>query len=437
MIHKRFFCLLVVLCVLGAAKSITDGSGSVIGVRNGTLYLYDREYKFVGWNSYSIGTMWGINAGCGGEFSDQQLDVMFSLLPPDSLVCFWVWQGTIVTNINTKEPDWYPVDRVFNISAKYGQRLVVVMTSADGSCDDGHYRDITWYQGGYKDVFNNATNSNGLVLTPLSYWDYVQLLVNRYKDHPALGIWEPISEGQAVTCPPENITNCDSVATCPNETAAAEAMRSFFDEIGGMIHSLDPYHLISNGLIGGGQCGTAFMDYEYVSASPGIDILSYHDYYPANEAIGGDQWNGLQERFSQSRNLKKPIFAGESGIVAGGPGCDTFKQRAIDYKARLNQQIGNGTSGILFWNYMSTNTSKGDCSYDTWLGDDVINLIINYPAENNWSDYSPTTSSTNPSVVHNSQTNYGSTSSSLSLFPSIIILISSFTFNILISNILF
>ena len=33
-------------------------------------------------------------------------------------------------------------------------------------------------------------------------------------------------------------------------------------------------------------------DYQYVSASPGIDVLSYHDYYgPA--ALGGDQWNGL------------------------------------------------------------------------------------------------------------------------------------------------
>ena len=42
-------------------------------------------------------------------------------------------------------------------------------------------------------------DANGL--NPLSYWSYVQDVVNRYKNSPALGMWEPISEPEASACP--------------------------------------------------------------------------------------------------------------------------------------------------------------------------------------------------------------------------------------------
>ena len=94
---------------------------------------------------------------------------------------------------------------------------------------------------------------------------------------------------------------------------AASALRYFFDTVGAEIHALDPKHLVESGLLGGGQCGTQGSDYQYVSASPGIDVLSYHDYYgPA--ALGGDQWNGLAVRFAQMAALGKPIIAGEVGL---------------------------------------------------------------------------------------------------------------------------
>jgi mannan endo-1,4-beta-mannosidase len=236
--------------------------------------------------------------------------------------------------------------------------------------------------------------------------DYIQQLVNRYKDHPALGMWEPVNEPEASTCPPENITTCSGIQTCPNETVAAQALLSFFDDVGPLIHELDPNHLVESGFIGGGQCGTSGSDYAYVGASSGIDVLTYHDYYPANEPMGGDQWNGLAVRFQQAKQLGKPIIGGECGIYAGGPGCDTFQQRAIDYKARLDEQFGNGTSALLIWDYMNVNTSSsGQCSYNTWYGDAVVDLIINYPSQNNWPVYGPANSSAQPSTKHSSDSN--------------------------------
>ena len=104
------------------------------------------------------------------------------------------------------------------------------------------------------------------------------------------------------------------VTPAADEAVAAAALRHFFDVVGAEIHALDPNHLVENGMLGGGQCGTESNDYEYVSASPGIDVLSYHDYYTTGPPIGGDQWNGISVRLAQAGTLGKPIIAGESGL---------------------------------------------------------------------------------------------------------------------------
>jgi hypothetical protein len=212
-------------------------------------------------------------------------------------------------------------------------------------------------------------------LTPLSYWSYVQAIVNRYKDSPALGMWEPISEAEASTCPPQDEpSNCSGNQTCPDEVTAAQDLRSFFDVVGAEIHSLDPGHLVESGLLGGGQCGTSGADYQFVSASAGIDVLSYHDYYPATDPVGGDQWNGLSVRFAAAAALGKPIIGGESGIVAGsGSGCLSDAQRAADLADKIDAQLQAGSSGVLVWDWVPVLTQS--CSYDVAPGDPVLSVL--------------------------------------------------------------
>ena len=41
----------------------------------------------------------------------------------------------------------------------------------------------------------------GAGYTPISYWTYLQDIVNRYKNSPALGMWEPISEPEGIYLP--------------------------------------------------------------------------------------------------------------------------------------------------------------------------------------------------------------------------------------------
>ena len=351
-----------------AAPGSPNGVIQALGTH---LTLDGSIYKFTGVNAYEAATDWGTNAGCGTMLTDAQLDQLFAALPHNSLVRIWAFQGTMATNINTGQLDWQPLDRVFSAAANYGQRIVLVLSGESGGCDGGHWQDLSWYQGGFRDVFNDPSSSNGRGLTPLSYWAYMQAVVNHFKDSPALGMWEPVSEPEASTCPVQDMPiNCEGNQICPNETTAALALRYFFDTVGGEIHSLDPTHLVEAGFIGSGQCGTSGDDYQYVGASPGIDVLSYHDYYgPAAE--GGDQWNGLEIRFEQAAALNKPIIGGEVGVVAGGaPDCYSTAGRNNLFLQKEGAQMTSGSSGILAWDWEPDTPTS--CAYDFGPTDPIM-----------------------------------------------------------------
>jgi hypothetical protein len=327
------------------------------------LLLNGAVYHFTGVNAYEAGTEWGVNVGCGPELSDAQLNLLFASLPPNSLVRFWAFQGTIGTHVDTGQLDWGPIDRVFAAAAAHDQRLIVVLTGQSGGCDGNSWKDPAWYEGGFKDVENAPGSTPASGEDTMSYWTYLQAIVSRYADSPALGMWEPISEAEASTCAPGYVgANCYGHLSCPDETASAQAMRYFFDTVGAEIHALDPRHLVESGLLGGGQCGTSGSDYQYVSASPGINVLSYHDYYGA-AAMGGDQWNGLGVRFAQAAALGKPIIAGEVGINAdSSPGCLGLQSRNALFKAKIASQVAAGSSGLLAWDWVPT--PAGTCNTD-------------------------------------------------------------------------
>ncbi len=360
------------------AGAATSSSGD-IGSSGGHLVLDGQPYRFLGVNAYELATDWGANAGCGAMVGEEQLNAFFASLRPNSLVRIWAFQGSMATNVKTHQLDWGPLDRVFTAAAAHGQRLIVSLTDQGGTCDNDHWQDLSWYDGGFMDVVNAPSNTDGKGLTPLSYWDYLQAIVTHFRSSPALGMWEPISEPEASTCPSQYEPRaCAGHQTCPNESVAARALRHFFDVIGAEIHALDPAHLVEDGMIGGGQCGTAGPDYEYVSGSPGIDVLSYHDYYPGPALIGGDQWNGLAVRFQQAAALDKPIIAGEMGMEAGpSPGCTALWRRTNVDTARIQAQMAAGSSGVLLWDWEPEMTSP--CSFDIAPGDPVLNALASYP----------------------------------------------------------
>jgi hypothetical protein len=225
-------------------------------------------------------------------------------------------------------------------------------------------------------VFDTDTGSYGSGFTPLSYWDYMNALVSRYADSPALGMWEPMSEAEASTCSAAyEPSNCEGHQTCPNESAAAAALEYFFTTVGGRIHSLDPEHLVEAGFVGSGQCGTSGSDYQSVGASPGIDVLSIHDYY-GSVPMGGDQGNGVAVRFAQAKALNKPIITGEVGLAAGigQSNCESLQQRSQQMAVKMSAQFAAGDSAFLVWNWLTD--PLGPCSFNTGPADGPLNSVM-------------------------------------------------------------
>jgi mannan endo-1,4-beta-mannosidase len=326
-------------------------------------------------NAYELATDWGVNQGCGPMLTDAQMNAFFASLPPNSLVRFWAFQGSMAINVNTHQLDWAPLDRVFAAAAAHDQRLVVVLTGQGGGCDDGQWKDPAWYEGGFQQVYDPTG------MTPLSYWDYLQQIVERYKSSPALGMWEPISEAEASTCPVQDEPNdCSGNQTCPDEVTATQALRHFFDTVGGEIHALDPAHLVEDGLISSGQCGTVNTDFVTVSESPGIDVLSYHDYSDPSDVLPGDQWNGLATRLHQAALIGKPIIGGEEGIMAGtAPGCMSDAQRVPLMLGKIEGQMQAGSSGVLVWDWMPAVAAP--CDWDVAPGDPLIAALDSVPRQ--------------------------------------------------------
>jgi len=356
------------------------------------LYLMGQKYQFTGFDAYELATYWGGDGSCGAYLSNQQITDFFSSLKPYSMVRMWAFQGSMGVDINTHQINWTYLDRVVNIASQYNIKLVLTLSDQAGTCDDQHWHDVAWYNGGYMTDYPNSQGT-----TPLSYWQYIQQIVAHYANNPTIAMWEPVNEPEASDCSnPSNGSACEGTQTCTNEAQSAQALLSFFNNVGAEIKNIDHNHLISSGLIGSGQCGAQGSDYQTVNDSQYIDVASYH----------GDQWNGLQVRINQMAAINKPLMVGETGILASpsGSGCDNLTQRVTQFQAKLTAMFNAGIVGFMPWDYTPGPTTT--CSYDVNPSDPLFNLM-----SNNAFVYVPpvnttqSTSNTNSNVTSISKTN--------------------------------
>lgn len=333
-------------------------------------------WTFTGVNAYEAATEWGVNAGCGTELSNSALDTLFSSLKPNDAVRFWAFQA-LATNYTTKKLDWGPIDRVINAAARYGVKVIPALAGESGGCDDEHWKDIAWYDGGYMKVYDST---QWPASTPLSYWDYMQAFLNRYKDNPTIAMIELVSEPAPT----------DPNYVCVSESQAAHALRYFFDTVGGEAHRIDPNHLIESGSQGVGQCGQqdqgcttsswtscSVHDYEYTEDSPAINVASYHDYDGASTTIS----LYLSVSLGEARAIGKPLVVGEAGMHAQNSlsGCISDATRASDMRRVMSAQFAAGVRGFLAWDWVPSNPGGGDtCSYDIGPADPLVSLLANW-----------------------------------------------------------
>lgn len=188
--------------------------------------------------------------------------------------------------------------------------------------------------------------------------------VARWKHSRALAGWTAVGEADPSECPGARSTRACAdwrTRTCPK--TAATILRTFFDEVGAEIAALDPGRLRFAGLVGAGQCGTAGPDFAAVGASPGIDILEYHDYTLAEPASLAES---VPARMITARALNKPLVVAEIGLKGGS--CLPLDQRAAAIRTAIAGQRALGTAGALVWSYVP-DPRPAQCTFDIGPGD--------------------------------------------------------------------
>ncbi|MDL9946881.1 beta-mannosidase [Gordonia sp. ABSL11-1] len=349
------FALLVVIILWCVPAPRADAASGRVDATVDGFRLDGSPWWPSGFDAYQLATDWSVNTGCGAMVD---LDAYFASLPPHSLTRFDLF-AQLAVNKYTGAIDFGPMDAVFAAAARHDQMVLPVLVASDGACENGQFKERDWYVSGWRTV----VGAGGM-----TFRQWMRAAVRRWKNHPTLAGWELVGEPEPSVC---GDAACGwQSRSCPPD--ASGVLRTFFDTAGAALRHIDPGAVIWSGLAGGGQCGTAGPQYEYVGDSPGLDVLDYHDYGSDGVPLPGDQWNGLAERLRQARAVGKPLAVNEIGQNAGS--CGTREQRAFDFRTKVTGQRAAGTSTALFWAFVP-DPRDDQCTFDIGPGDPTLDLV--------------------------------------------------------------
>jgi mannan endo-1,4-beta-mannosidase len=321
----------------GAQPARADTTTTGFVKSSGTQLLVNgQQWKFAGYN-LPCAQPFQLSADALGAYLDN-----IKLNSSANVVRVWFFQS------NGGPGNWAPFDNVIAALKARGMRAIPTLVNEWPTCEPTTtQKTLSWYQAGYKQTGDGY---------PLSFRDFATQVAAHYANEPTVAFWQLVNEAEA----PSAAGTCD-------ETAAANALRSFSDDMAGAIHQVDPNHLVDLGTQGTGQCGTnGSADYRFVHAGA-LGLCEYHDYGNAGQALPTDGVNLLKERIADCNSLNKPIFVGESGIAGNvqrdgseppcpnWPNCDvpltfqSLQQRATFFQAKIQAANAAGVVGYVIW----------------------------------------------------------------------------------------
>ncbi|QHE70129.1 beta-mannosidase [Rhodococcus sp. WAY2] len=341
-----------------AVGAADPAPGSRVTASSEGFALDGQPWWPTGFNAYQLATNWSVNWGCGAMVD---LGSYFSSLPAHSLTRFNLFQALAINRF-TGQLDFGPIDAVFAAAEAHDQMVIPVLAPQDGACEDDVFKGRQWYVDGWQ------TMTPGAPRTLMSFQDWMHTAVDRYKDSSSLAAWELVGEPETSTC---------TDAACSWWTRscgpdAAQVLRDFFDDAGAELRARDPRTLITAGFTGGGQCGTQGDEYQFVGASPYVNVVQYHDYGADAVPLPGDQWNGLGRRLEQAEALGKPLLMGEIGELAGS--CGDLGDRAAHITTKLTGQRDAGAAGALLWAFVP-DPRPTECTYDVGPDDPLWDVV--------------------------------------------------------------
>lgn len=300
--------------------------------RSGTqLMLNGKPYRCASFNSFQM-------SGCGNDyelFSLEQIDSVFALLPPNMLVRTWAFPG-----------NGERIGKVIGLAERHHVKLILSLGDGRSSC--GHFDGAPdgdnsgkvpeWYEGGFR----------------REYLPHVVAMTSKYKDSPAIGMWEIINE--------------------PGD-ADWRTIKAFLDEVAAVIKRHDPNHLVESGTFPIWAYGGT-ENYRAMHESPNIDVGNIHEYdydYEGSNQIESPHFMPCMEVMQE---LGKVLLVGETGIESGD-GCRTDRSTRVEaMKRKFDIYLSKGAGAVMVWNLVRI---YPDCGFSFPLSDPLFGMIVSYP----------------------------------------------------------
>lgn len=298
---------------------------------SGTQLLIDGvPRQIAGWNMFGA-------TGCHTwpkRYPDPALDRFFTSLPARSLTRCWGFKPQGLDNLRA----------VADRAAAAGQMLVVSLGDGVCHCDEkdgatageGSKKSTAWYTGGYR------TN----------YRPWVDRVTKELAGHPGVGAWEPLNEpiGQS-----------------------GKTLRAFYDDVGGLIHANSPGKPVFSGQRAAYDFSDGAAGYELAHKSPGIDVLSIHEYdhdHAKSKRVISGWW---APALAAAQAVGKPVIVGEVGIKVPGDMGTTREARAAAMRTKIRSYFAGGAGAVFYWNRYLADSGEG-YAVDTW-DDPLVGVV--------------------------------------------------------------
>jgi hypothetical protein len=287
-----------------------------------TLCAYGYPLRLIGYNWRWIGT------GCPAP-ADEQIELTFSQIRTASKANV---VRTAFYQSGSGGGTYTTFDRYVDAAKRHGLYIVPILANEWTNCEPSNAaKTIAWYRSGYK------LSGDGY---PRSYRDYVRSLVAHYASEPTIAFWQLVNEPDAPG------SGCGA--------GAAQALRTFADDLVSVIKSVDRHHLVDLG-VPGICAGDNPTDYQTI-VEGSLEVADvWHDY----QRVTAPAPSLLRQRVQVLRRLQKPAVVGESGICAdvgtrdactGSVSHESLARRATLFDAKLAAGFALGLSGYMIWN---------------------------------------------------------------------------------------
>lgn len=354
------------------------------------LVLNGQTYKFVGFNRDNAATENSGDGVCGdgGDNPELYLDTMFDHIRntcggmnENIALRVWAFQKFTTYNSATDTVDFSQIDRVVEKAKRNGIKLIMTLDNNFQACTEnlelyqcpgdrtpGRKKHV-WYG---PDIAQNQQNGisgygyrtwkagvspNFGYDYPLTYRDYVQRIVTRYKNEPTILMWELMNEIEpeaVVSDKPYDVPDGVNDANC-QKIFSLDGFYNFAVDMSQLVKSIDPNHLVALGTIGNGWWSqNNYEPYRTIFSIPTIDILDSHTYSPVNNATESKHSPWVDANLAIANSLQKPHIIGESGIKVPTNSA-TIENRANQFDILIDAYFRLGGDGYSIWSYSEGN----------------------------------------------------------------------------------